>query len=148
MVPCHLIEEQQDEEGFTLIELLVVIVIIGILAAIAIPLYLHHREQAYDAVAKSDLNQLAQFQEVYLEDHSTYGTIAQLVADGMNVVPSKGDTVWVVRYDGERSYCLKAQALGSSHVWFYDSAGGGLQPTGVADCSATTSGAPGDALSR
>jgi type IV pilus assembly protein PilA len=147
MVPCHLIEEQ-DDEGFTLIELLIVIVIIGILAAIAIPAYLGHRERAYDAVAKSDLNQLAQFQEAYLESHDTYGTIAQLMGDGMNVVPSTGDTVWVVRYDGERSYCLKAKATGSSHTWFYDSAGGGMQPTGVNDCPATTSGTPGDTASR
>jgi hypothetical protein len=110
--------------------------------------YLHQRERAYDAVAKSDLNQLAEFQEVYLEDHSSYGTIADLVADGMNVVPSKGDTVWVVRYDGERSYCLKARATGSSRTWFYDSAGGGMQPSGASDCSATTSGTPGDTLSR
>ena len=147
MVPCHKSGEREDD-GFTLIELLVVILIIGILAAIAIPAYLGHRERAYDAVAKSDLNQLAQFQEAYLESHSTYTTIAQLVADGMAVVPTTGDTVWVVRYDGERSYCLKAKATGSSHTWFYDSAGGGLQPKGAADCSATTSGTPGDSATR
>ncbi|MFL6137829.1 MAG: type IV pilin protein [Frankiaceae bacterium] len=147
MVPCHLIGEQ-DDEGFTLIELLVVILIIGILAAIAIPAYLGHRERAYDAVAKSDLNQLAEFQEVYLEDHNTYGTIAQLMADGMAIVPSQGDTVWVIRYDGQRSYCLKARATGSSHTWFYDSAGGGMQPKGAADCTATTSGTAGDSATR
>jgi prepilin-type N-terminal cleavage/methylation domain-containing protein len=134
----------EDAEGFTLVELLVVILIISILAAIAIPVYLHQRERALDATAKSDLNQISQFEEMYLEDNGSYGTLADLVGDNLAVGPSKGDTVWVVRYDGERSYCLKAQAAGSSHVWFYDSVGGGLQPSGSAACPVTTGGTPGD----
>lgn len=139
--------QDENAEGFTLIELLVVILIIGILAAIAIPVYLHQRERAYDATAKADLNQLSQFEEMYLEGNGSYGTIADLVADNLAVGPSKGDTVWVVRYDGEKSYCLKAEASGSSHVWFYDSAGGGLQPAGSVSCPKTTTGAAGDSRS-
>jgi type IV pilus assembly protein PilA len=60
------------ERGFTLIELLIVVVIIGILAAIAIPKFAATKEQAYLAEMKSDLRNLATAQEAYAGDNGSY----------------------------------------------------------------------------
>ncbi len=64
--------QEEHEGGFTLIELLVVIIIIGILAAIAIPIFLNQRQKGYDAQAKSDVKAIATLQETYLTDNNVY----------------------------------------------------------------------------
>src|SRR5437762_11043452 len=70
----------KKEEGFTLIELLVVIIIIGILAAIAIPVFLSQRQKGYDAQAKSDARNLATLEETNLTDKNVYVATADLAA--------------------------------------------------------------------
>ena len=62
----------QDEKGFTLIELLVVILIIGILAAIALPAFLGQRARAQDTEAKSAVRQAQTAMETYYTDNQTY----------------------------------------------------------------------------
>jgi type IV pilus assembly protein PilA len=64
----------QRRTGFTLIELLIVVVIIGILAAIAVPKFANSKGKAYAASLKSDLHNLATAQEAYFYDHYTYTT--------------------------------------------------------------------------
>ena len=59
-------------DGFTLIELLIVVVIIGILAAIAIPKFSSTREKAFLASMKSDLRNLATYQDIYHNSNYTY----------------------------------------------------------------------------
>jgi type IV pilus assembly protein PilA len=64
-----------NKKGFTLIELLIVVVIIGILAAIAIPKFANTKEKAYIASMKSDLRNLITAQEAYFSDNnSTYAS--------------------------------------------------------------------------
>ena len=72
-----LLRRTREEKGFTLIELLVVILIIGILAAIAIPAFLNQKGKAYDSNAKSDARTAATAQETYFTDNNAY-------ADGAN----------------------------------------------------------------
>ena len=63
-----------NRKGFTLIELLIVVVIIGILAAIAIPKFATTKEKAYLTAMKSDLKNLTTAQEAYFADNVAYTT--------------------------------------------------------------------------
>jgi len=63
---------EAKKSGFTLIELLIVTVIIGVLAAIAIPKFANTKEKAYLAAMKSDLRNLATAQEAFLYDNGLY----------------------------------------------------------------------------
>ncbi len=91
----------QNRKGFTLIELLIVVVIIGILAAIAIPKFASTKEKAYLASMKSDLRNGATAQEGYFADNQVYlsgtaknlaGAATPLTALG-SFVPSAGVTI-------------------------------------------------------
>ena len=69
-----------NNKGFTLIELLIVVVIIGILAAIAIPKFSSVREKAYFSAMKSDLKNLASQQELYYQNTYSYTTVQASLA--------------------------------------------------------------------
>jgi type IV pilus assembly protein PilA len=79
----------RSRKGFTLIELLIVVVIIGILAAIAIPKFRDTKGKAYAASLKSDLRNLATAEEAYFYENNSYtGNLAAL-----NVSLTSGVTV-------------------------------------------------------
>jgi type IV pilus assembly protein PilA len=75
--------------GFTLIELLIVVVIIGILAAIAIPKFASTKGKAYFAGMKSDLHNLTTAQESFFYDNSRYS----VALDSLQFNTSHGDVV-------------------------------------------------------
>ena len=96
----------RNRKGFTLIELLIVVVIIGILAAIAIPKFAATKDKAKLASVKTDLRNLETAQEAYFSDWSTYATsYATLLAAG-ELSLSSGNTMTVA--GGASSYTATA----------------------------------------
>ena len=132
---------QENEDGFTLIELLVVIIIIGILAAIAIPTFLKQREKGYKAAMKSDLKNSATAEESWATDHdgAYTNTLANLTGEGYNASPDV--TVSVAHVNAATNppcFILKAvhAKLGATYAWYYSSTTGKLtETTDPADCS-------------
>ncbi len=85
---------KSQKKGFTLIELLIVVVIIGILAAIAIPKFANTKEKAYIASMKADLRNLVTAQEAYFSDNnSNYASATASL--GSNYKASTGVTVTI-----------------------------------------------------
>jgi type IV pilus assembly protein PilA len=84
-----------QHQGFTLIELMVVVVVIGLLAAIAIPKFANTKEKALVAAMKSDLRNVAGTQEAYWTQNQTY--YAGVIPDpAFKFTPSPGVTITII----------------------------------------------------
>jgi prepilin-type N-terminal cleavage/methylation domain-containing protein len=143
---------KENDKGFTLIELLVVIIIIGILAAIAIPIFLNQRKKAVDASQKSDVRTIATQMETAFTDTQTYPTAATLSGGGLNlgigletVRMSPANVPYITVNATLGAFCVQVTNPNSSrtppagYVWRSDLGGLQSDPT-VTSCPAAGGG--------
>ena len=130
------------EQGFTLIELLVVMIIIGILAAIAIPTFLNQRNNGYRTQLKEDLkNTATAIESAAVDNNGDYSSTGVGMTNAyagapaaMNVKTSGGDII-EVKYISATDYCVQGvnSSLGTE-TWFYSTSSGIPSSTAPAGC--------------
>jgi type IV pilus assembly protein PilA len=86
----------RSRQGFTLIELLVVVVVLGILAALAIPKFQNTKGRTYAAALKSDLKNVASMQEDYFYHNETYASSVE----ALSFASTEGVTIHIAEADG------------------------------------------------
>jgi type IV pilus assembly protein PilA len=124
---------KKDDEGFTLIELLVVVVIIGVLVAIAVPVYLNYREGAADKSAQSDVRgAISAVEQYYTNNGNAYPadvaattgtggkiTLTKAIATGTDGTITLSDGTTLQLKNNTSSYVICATNSGGTKNKFY-----------------------------
>jgi type IV pilus assembly protein PilA len=134
-------QRSKDEGGFTLIELLVVILIIGILAAIAIPAFLNQKGKANDAAAKTQVRTAETAAETYsTENNGSYVnmTTAKLKTIEPTLNEASSSTFEVVGTPTATEYVVKSTSVATGDTFSIKRSEAGIERT----CTGTKGGCP------
>ena len=141
-------EKRRTDEGFTLIELLVVVVIIGVLVAIAVPVYLNYRQGAADKSAQSDVRGAISAVEQYYTDNSNAypagfanQAASPITLGNQRITLSDKTVLTLISSASATSYRICARNTGGTTNRFYvydSSTGGSVAPITSATFSMTT----------
>ncbi|GIF19128.1 type IV pilus assembly protein PilA [Actinoplanes tereljensis] len=133
------LRSKKGDEGFTLIELLVVVVIIGVLVAIAVPVYLNYRKGAADKSAQSDVRGAVSAVEQYYTDNGNVYPTAVAATDGIvtkvtlaaqtggnaGTITLSSGTKFQLANNGASYVICATSKDGSNKIYVYNSLNGG-----------------------
>lgn len=121
-----------DDAGFTLVELMIVMILVGLLAAIAVPAFLAQRGRAVEASMLADLRTVAAQLDTDWGATQSYGPSTAPAASPAGVTLSSGNLVEVVVRPAGGSYCLIATRVAGApnddKIRYFDSGAGGVLP--------------------